>query len=324
MGILTRRRLRLSALFLLLTLADCENVPPNILILLADNLAYADVGIFNDPSLSSSASIKRSRTPNIDGLAADGLKFKNWNSAAHLCSASRAALLTGKYPVRTGVYPAVFEPDAVHGLQPSETTLAEHLRELGYATSIVGKWHLGQREDFLPFNQGFDEWLGIPYHMSGGSLDGHSCYFDTDPETMWLPLYRNEQIIEQPVRVQSLASRFVAQSRSFIRRNAETRRPFFLYMAFSHVHQLCAPRDLPEQAYCQWAEKTHENSSATFHEAVEEMDSIAGRVLNALEAHGVSNNTLVLFTSDNGPWVSEQSCSGLKGPFEGRWYDFRP
>lgn len=279
---------------------------PNIVILFADNLGYADVGVFGSSSTS--------RTPFLDSLAQDGIKFGNWNSAAHLCSASRAALLTAKYPVRTGIYPGVFKPDAVNGLLPTEPTLAEYLKEDGYATSIVGKWHLGHRPDFLPTNQGFDEWLGIPYHMSGGSIDEHTCIFDENGAT-WLPLYQNTTIIQQPVHVNSLALRYALQIENFIQRNAN-RRPFFLYVPFSHVHQLCAPRDLSEQSTCQWSHK----HNSTFADSLEEMDWIAGRVLLALEETGASNDTLVLFTSDNGPWVAEQKCSGQKGPFEGRWY----
>lgn len=118
---------------------------PNVVILFADNLGYNDIGVFGGASV---------KTPNIDRLATEGIKMNNWNSAAHLCSASRAALLTGKYPVKTGVYPGVFKPDAVNGLPPDEKTLAEFLKEKNYSTSIVGKWHLGHREEFLPTNQG--------------------------------------------------------------------------------------------------------------------------------------------------------------------------
>jgi arylsulfatase A len=246
-----------------------ETSRPNFVILFADNLGYADISLFGAPT---------AQTPNIDRLGIEGIKLNNWNSAAHLCSASRASLLTGKYAVRTGVYPGVFKPDAVHGMLPSEMTIAEYLKEEGYATSIVGKWHLGHRPEFLPTNQGFDEWLGIPYHMSGGSLDNHTCAFD-----------RTEEMREQT--------------------------PFFLYLPFSHVHQLCAPRDQPEQQTCQWSA----SGVASFTDAVEEMDWIAGQVLEALDEAGVADDTLVLFTSDNGPWVAEQSCSGFKGPFEGRW-----
>lgn len=297
-----------------------EESPPNVVIFFADNLGYADVGVF----AARTGSTAKSRTPNIDTIARDGMTLTNWNSAAHLCSASRASLLTGKYPARTGTFPGVFKPDAANGLLPSDkepTTLAAYLslEEYGsYATSIIGKWHLGHRKEFLPTNHGFDEWLGIPYHMSGGSVDNHTCIYDSN-ETMWLPLYEDSRIIQQPVRVDELALRYASRARNFIHRNAHAKRPFFLYMPFSHVHQLCAPRDYPEQEVCQWARRDKKESEATFADAVEEMDWIAGRVLSALKENEVDNNTLVIFTSDNGPWVAEQSCSGLKDPFEGRW-----
>lgn len=280
---------------------------PNIVVLFADNLGYNDVGVFGAAS---------SQTPNIDSLAVDGMKLNNWNSAAHLCSASRAALLTGRYPVRSGVYPSVFKPDAVNGLHPEEVTIAEYLKEKGYATSIVGKWHLGHREEYLPTNQGFDEWFGIPYHMSGGSLDDHICGFDKN-QTIWLPLFERNDIIEQPVDLTNLAQRYSSVARKFIRRSIENDDPFFLYLPFSHVHQLCAP----QQNACQWASKQFSSKSphATFENAVEEMDWIAGEVLSEIKELNIVNETLVLFTSDNGPWVAEKSCSGSKGPFEGRW-----
>ena len=269
-------------------------------------MAFNDISIFGAPT---------AKTPNIDRIGVEGLKLNNWNSAAHLCSASRAALLTGKYPARMGIYPRVFRPDAVYGLMPNETTIAEYLKEEGYATSIVGKWHLGHREEYLPTNQGFDEWIGIPYHMSGGSVDNHTCNSDVN-ETMWLPLYKSQKIIEQPVRVQDLANRYATAASSFIQKSAANNIPFFLYMAFSHVHQLCAPRDFPEQSVCQWSSA---GINATFVDAVQEMDWIAGQLLRTLDDKGLTNNTIVLFTSDNGPWVAEQSCAGSKGPFEGRW-----
>jgi len=289
----------------LVTSTDSQK--PNIVILFADNLGYADISLFGAPT---------AKTANIDRLGYEGIKLNNWNSVAHLCSASRAALLTGKYPVRTGVYPGVFKPDAVYGLLPNETTLAEYLKNEGYATSIVGKWHLGHRPDYLPTNQGFDESLLIPYHMSGGSLDNHTCIFDEN-ETMWLPLFADEKIVQQPVRVQDLAAKYAQKSKEFIRKNTASQTPFFLYMAFSHVHQLCAPRDFEEQATCQWGAVN--GTSTSFVDAVQEMDWIAGKILNALDDYGATNDTLVLFTSDNGPWLAEQSCSGSRGPFEGRW-----
>jgi arylsulfatase A-like enzyme len=221
--------------------------------------------------------------------------------------------------VRTGVYPRVFEPDAQHGLLANETTLADYLRQEGYATKIVGKWHLGSRPGYLPIDRGFDEWFGIPYHMSGGSLDGHVCGKQRDPNgTLWLPLFDGRDIVEQPVDLRSLAPRYVHEAREFIHEHAASQ-PFFLYMAFSHVHQLCAPRF----AECQWASshfsRREGGFTADFGDAVEEMDWILGGVIDALDEAGVSDDTLVIFTSDNGPWTAEQSCAGSKGPFKGTW-----
>lgn len=210
--------------------------------------------------------------------------------------------------------------DAKYGLMPNETTVASYLRNAGYATAIVGKWHLGHRSPYLPTNHGFDEWLGIPYHMSGGSLDDHICGYDVN-RTMWLPLYQDDQIVEQPVELKDLAQRYAGASERFIRKSVSKGQPFFLYLPFSHVHQMCAPAYGSEQKLCQWASEmfVKEKEKATFVDAVEEMDWIAGQVLSVLDEIGIENNTLVLFTSDNGPWIAEQECSGSKGPFEGRW-----
>lgn len=145
-------------------------------------------------------------------------------------------------------------------------------------------------------------------------MDNHVCNSDKE-ETMWLPLYANTTIVEQPVQLKDLASRYARSAVSFIEENTAQKKPFFLYMAFSHVHQLCAPRDFPEQATCQWAQQ----EQATFTTAVREMDWIAGQILDALDTTGTVSNTLVVFTSDNGPWVAEQACAGSKGPFKGQW-----
>ena len=197
--------------------------------------------------------------------------------------------------------------------------MADYLREEGYATKIVGKWHLGSRTGYLPTDRGFDEWFGIPYHMSGGSLDGHIC--TSQPATQWLPLFDGQTIVEQPVDLRNLAPRYLESAKDFIDRNGanSSSRPFFLYMAFSHVHQLCAPR-LSE---CQWASshfsRNGQGFAADFGDAVEEMDWILGGIMDALREAGVEDDTLVIFTSDNGPWTAEQECAGSKGQFQGTW-----
>lgn len=271
----------------------------NVIIFLADNLGYADIG--------------KSTSPHLYSWARKNLWLEHWNSAAHLCSASRAALLTGEYPVRHGIYPSVFHRDAAYGLPPSAETMASILKKNGYKTGIVGKWHLGHRSPYLPTNHGFEEWLGIPYHMSGGSVDGHVCDYDSNSDT-WLPLYHNDRIVQQPVRLSELAETYATYAESFLDQHQNDL--FFLYVPFSHVHQLCAPRDYSEQGTCQW---TMQGPNSTFVSAVQEMDWIAGRILQKLDALSLSNDTIVWFTSDNGPWVAEQKCSGSKGEFRGQW-----
>ena len=229
----------------------------------------------------------------------------------------------------------MFANDAANGLPPHEITLADLLKEEGYDTKIVGKWHLGHRDEYLPTaGGGFDEWFGIPYHMSGGSVDEHLCGSNGDATNSWLPLYEGTDIVEQPVRLSGLGPRYAEEAREFVRRDRASggdrgggregaggsereRRPFFLYLAFSHVHQLCSPR----VSECQWASSHFSKNGyhAPFSGAVREMDWIAGEVLQALRDEGIEDDTLVLFTSDNGPWVAESSCSGSKGKFEGRW-----
>ena len=244
------------------TESSYSTTPPNIVIFLADNLGYNDIGMFGAAT---------AQTPNIDRLGHEGMKFTHWNSAAHLCSASRASLLTGQYYPRLGIYPGVFHPDATMGLMPPPipfqenkkhdhsdgkptTTIAAALKERGYATSIVGKWHLGHNEPFLPTHHGFDEWLGIPYHMSGGSVDNHTCMMDVN-ETMWLPLYHNDQIVQQPVQLDDLASRYAQQAVDFMtrlqttpdpsavdgRRRSHERFSITATVLFVHVLLSCSP-----------------------------------------------------------------------------------
>lgn len=312
--VLSKRLFTLVSLAFLAYLTEGKGkiAHPNVIVFFADNLGYEDIGVFQ------SDKNPKTRTPNIDQLAAEGLKFTNWNSAAALCSASRASLLTGKYPVRTGVFPGVFHPDASNGLLPEELTIAEYLKEVGYNTKIVGKWHLGHQEKFLPTNQGFDSWYGIPYHMAGGSLDSHLCGFDTN-RTIWLPLFENTQIIQQPVDLSNLAERYVENTKEFIDVSIRDEKPFFLYFPFSHVHHLCAP----QLATCQWASNAFSKYSpnATFYDAVEEMDWILGEIVSYLDHKNISEKTYIQFTSDNGPALAQQSCSGSKGKFKGKWFE---
>lgn len=280
---------------------------PNIVVFFADNLGYADVGAFGSPAAV---------TPNIDRLAAEGVRLTNWNSGEALCSPSRAALLTGRLAVRTGVFPHTFRLDASRGLPANETTMAEYLRDAGYRTGMLGKWHLGQRPRYLPTRRGFDEYVGVPYSMDMGSLDGHGrhCAYDVN-SSLWLPLLHNETIVEQPVVVETLTPRYASFARAFMQRWAH-RKPFFLYVAFSHVHQLCAP------GRGQWASPAFANSSGVspFEDAVAEMDWLTGQVMEAQAVLRLDMSTLTLWTSDNGPWTAEQQQAGSTGPFQASWF----
>lgn len=295
---------------------NLKSEKPNIILLLADNLGYNDLSINNHGT---------PYTPHIDSIARNGVQFRHWNSAAHLCSASRASILTGQYASpRLGIYPRVFEHDASMGMKNTEKTLASFLKEeAGYSTSIVGKWHLGHaKPEYLPTAHGFDEWLGIPYHMSGGSVDGHHCAVNKNSsgvDHVWLPLYHNTTITQQPVKLNELADRYAKQAVEFMQSNQKQGKPYFLFLPFSHVHQLCAPKHpILKSGVCdsQWSHESGANWNPSFANAVEEMDWIVGQILEAIDD---ATNTLVLYTSDNGPWIAEQNCAGSKGPFEGKW-----
>ena len=371
---------------------DIEGRRPNIILFLADNLGYADISWLQQQHQLSTSTPSSFETTNIDSIGQNGMTFQNWNSAAHLCSASRAALLTGNYPARLGIYPGTFQPDAQHGLKSDSTgndnkkrkknsntststsstrssndphrssiTLASLLKKYSkqsshrtthtsrrsqkqYATAMIGKWHLGHTLPHLPTNHGFDTYVGIPYHMSGGSIDEHICTYDDDDEQnnyddndtkpkQWLPLFKNTTIVQQPVNVHTLAETYVKEATNFMQQQIQTDTPYFLYMAFSHVHQLCASYTQIEQTTCQWSghhantttgytgSRKSSSSHPTFTDAIQEMDWMVGQILDTIRHDPIQlNNTIIVFTSDNGPWLAEQSCSGLRGPYHAQWY----
>ena len=242
------------------------------------------------------------------------MRLNHWVSAASLCSPSRASLMTGRLAVRTGVYPGVFYADARDGLPLNETTVAEALRGAGYATAAVGKWHLGQRAPYLPTARGFDSWTGLPGSADQGSVPGNVCGWDVN-NTENLPLFLDDNIVQQPVNLSGLAAHYANFAAAFIKGAVEAARPFFLYIPFSHVHQLCYPKRR------QWCGPRFQNASAggKLGDAVQEADWITGQVLAALAAAGVEDSTLVLWVSDDGPWTAEQANAGSPGPFVGRW-----
>jgi arylsulfatase len=258
---------------------------PNVIVVLADDLGYGDVGAFGYGGLA---------TPHLDRLAAEGILFTNFYSAAPICSPSRAALLTGSYPVRIGVT-SVLEPNSPVGLNPEEVTLAELLKSKGYATAAVGKWHLGDDKTFLPTRQGFDEYFGLPYSN------------DMSP----LPLLENEEPLEYSPDQSQLTRRYTEKACDFIARNRE--RPFFLYLAHTMPHvPLAVSEDFEGKS-----------EQGLYGDVVMELDGSVGQLLDTLEELIIAGNTLVVFTSDNGPWLAYGNHAGSAGPLrDGKFTTF--
>ncbi|MBI3697957.1 MAG: sulfatase [Acidobacteria bacterium] len=265
--------------------------PPNIVLIFADDLGYGDLGCYG-------GSI---RTPNLDRLAAEGVRFTHFYSANPLCSPSRASLMTGRYPTRVGV-PRVLGPKATDGLPDDETTLAQLLKARNYKTMCIGKWHLGHLPQYLPTRRGFDGYFGIPYSN------------DMTPTI----LMRNSAVIENPVRLETLTQRYTEEALRFLERSKGS--PFFLYFPHTFPH-------IPLAASARFRGRS---PLGLYGDVVEELDWSVGEVLGALRKHGLVDNTLVLFSSDNGPWYqgSPGRLRGRKGmtweggvrePFLGRW-----
>jgi arylsulfatase len=247
--------------------------PPNVVLINCDDLGYGDLGCYGSAI----------QTPNINRLAAEGMRFTNAYSASPVCSPSRAALLTGRYPTRVGV-PEVLFPDSTTGLSESEVTIAGVLKNRNYRTACIGKWHLGSQPRYLPTNRGFDFYFGIPYSN------------DMNPRV----LMRNTTVIENPARLETLTERYTEQAVRFIDQAKDA--PFFLYFAHTYPH-------IPLAASHRFRGRSKEG---LYGDVVEEIDWSLGEVTNALRKHSLERDTLVMFTSDNGPWY-QGSPGGLRG-----------
>jgi arylsulfatase A len=271
--------------------AALHGATPNVVLIFCDDLAYADIGPFG---------AQGHLTPNLDRLAREGRKFTRFYVSSPVCSASRSALLTGCYHSRVGIHGAL-PPGAKTGLNPSETTIAEMLEAKGYATGMVGKWHLGSVPEFLPVRQGFDEWLGLPY--SNDMWPHHpEAKAGTYPK---LPLYDGDKVVDDEVTPEDQATlprRYAERAVEFIRRSKD--RPFFLYVAPNMPH-------VPLYAGAQFSGKTERG---VFGDVIAEIDWSVGEILRALDDAKLSDNTLVIFTSDNGPWLSYGEHAGRTGP----------
>ena len=266
--------------------------PPNFIVVFADDLGYADIGSF-----STRTDASRPQTPNLDRMAAEGIRLTNFYAAQAVCSASRAALLTGTYPNRIGIRGAL-NHTATHGLNPDETTIAEVLKARGYATAIYGKWHLGHQAPFLPLRHGFDEYLGLPY--SNDMWPRHPQQKNFFPD---LPLIEGDRAIEVDPDQSQLTRRYTERAVGFIERNRD--KPFFLYVPHTMPH-------VPLFVSDRFKGKT---GGGVYGDVIAELDWSVGQILEAVKRIGVDDNTLVIFTSDNGPWMSYGNHAGSPGPF---------
>ena len=267
--------------------------PPNIVLILADDLGYGDLSCYGSDI----------STPNIDAMAQAGVKFTHFYSASPVCSPSRAALMTGRYPTRVGV-PGVLGSQSQQGLSLTETTVAQVMKSANYATACIGKWHLGIGPGSMPMARGFDRFFGLPYSN------------DMFP----LPLIDGTKSIEANAQLNSLTSRYTDRAVDFIDISAKAKKPFFLYMAHTFPH-------LPLAASDKFLGKS---GKGLYGDCIQELDWSTGQIMKALASNGIADNTLVIFTSDNGPWFQgspgqlrgrkgETFEGGMREPFIAKW-----
>lgn len=288
---------------------------PNIVIILADDMGWGDLG-------ANWAETKD--TTNLDKMASEGMRFIDFHAAASTCSPSRASLLTGRLGLRNGVTHN-FAVTSVGGLPLNETTLAEVLRQAGYVTAMIGKWHLGHHGSYHPSFRGFDYYFGIPYSNDMGCTDNPGYNYPPCPacpqsDGLWrnpdrdcytdvaLPLYENLNIVEQPVNLSDLARKYAERAVEFIEQASTSGRPFLLYVGLAHMHvplTVTPPLANPQ-------------SQRLYRASLQEMDSLVGQIKDKVD-HVAKENTLLWFAGDNGPWAQKCELAGSMGPFSGLW-----
>lgn len=276
---------------------------PNFIIIFTDDQGYNDLSCFGSETI---------RTPHIDRLAEEGRKFTNFMVASPVCTSSRAALLTASYPKRVGLHRGVLFPTSEHGLNPGEYTIADHFKSLGYATTCIGKWHLGHHPETLPRAQGFDSYYGIPYSNDMNHPDNQGKV-NPAADASWLnqdewvrkwqtPLMEDEEIIELPVDQRTITRRYTDRAIEFITENKDN--PFFLYLPHTMPH---IPLFVPEDAF-------DPDVKNAYKATIEHLDAEVGRIADALRELGLAENTYLIFTSDNGPWLPYKHHGGSADP----------
>ncbi len=280
---------------------------PNFIVILCDDVGYADLGCFGHPTI---------HTPEVDRLAEEGQKWTNFYAASSLCTPSRVGFLTGRLPVRCGMAGGkqrVVLPWSAGGMPGSEVTIAEALKEVGYSTACIGKWHVGHAEKgHLPNQQGFDYFLGLymnidHYGANGWTWNNYSTYRDSFfvPKYYDVPLVQNREVIEQPSDPNLLTKKYNEKSVEFIKKNKD--KPFFLFLSHSMAHVPIV------------RSKEFEGVSkrGLYGDAMAEIDAGVGDIINTLKDAGLDKNTIVVFTSDNGPWLQWDEFGGSAGMLKG-------
>ena len=299
----------------LLSVGQLCAAKPNFIIIFTDDQGYGDLSCFGSKTI---------KTPNIDRIAKEGRKFTSFMVASPVCTPSRAALLTGCYPKRVGMHQHVLFPASTKGLNASEHTIADHLKSQGYATACFGKWHLGHHKEVLPTSNGFDTYYGIPYSNdmnhpdNRGKPRGGWAGMDilwNDPEstlTKWkTPLFEDENIVELPVDQRTITRRCTQKAIDFVKANKD--KPFFVYVPHSMPHiPLYVPDDVRDP-----------DSKNAYINTIEHIDTEVGRLLKTLDDLKLADNTYVLYTTDNGPWLPFRHHGGSAGPLrEGKGTTF--
>ncbi len=307
--------LAIGSILVPLTEGFAQANKPNFIIIFTDDQGYGDLSCFGSKTI---------KTPNIDRLASEGRKFTNFMVASPVCTPSRAALLTACYPKRIGMHQHVLFPASKKGLHPSENTIADHLKSQDYATACFGKWHLGHHPEVLPTANGFDTYYGIPYsndmnHPDNkgkpkGGPDGMDILWN-DPEstlTKWkTPLFEDEKIVELPVDQRTITRRCTQKAIDFVKAHQD--KPFFVYLPHSMPH---IPLYVPDEV-------RDPDPKKAYISTIEHIDSEVGRLLKALDELKLTSNTYVIYTTDNGPWLSFKHHGGSAGPLrEGKGTTF--